>query len=189
MERVEFAPDDELGEKLSFEWPEETGLTLDDFEVYKYWHRDYEYRFHMPLFVAVCEPSSCTRRLIEPNFSTSLFVVINKNLNDIRNVHFVRAPVDDRTLNVSGWHAPIITPRHRGYVFSDARDAVRFQMRGHVLLGYQIFPETLKDVEHYLIPIALVPERKKSEWYRALLDGGVYCLTVQCPFTYVPTPP
>lgn len=131
MEVVEYAPDVELHEKLRFEWPEGVGLTLDDFEVYHMWPAGSpsEYYLKCPLWLAVCEPEECTR-----NLRDWLFVAINKSIEEIEGLYFVRSVIAphifdfvDRQMN--GWYAPVITHKHlSGMLFSEYTDAILFKM-------------------------------------------------------------
>lgn len=150
MHKVEFAPDDELGEMLEFEWPEDLGLELDDFAVYKTWQRDFGQRFECPLWVAVSEPSTCTRKLIQHWDYYWLFVVLQKRP---KGLHFVRdSGVREPVYGIEGWCCAVIDGAVMGYVFTDAKDAARFQMRRDYLHPYCLYPQDLECVEHCLLP-------------------------------------
>lgn len=130
MLRVEYAPDEELHEKLEFEWPEESGLTLEDFEVYRMYDRPHaNYVPYGPLWMAVHEPQTITRRLGRE----WLFVASNKLPEEVHGLHFVRATVSERTLgytarNTKGWSVPMIGLQRNGYLFQDEDDATYFHL-------------------------------------------------------------
>lgn len=130
MERVEFAPDEELHESLEFEWPEETGLTLDDFEVYRMYDRPQaSYVTCGPLWLAVCEPHTLTRRLGREWY----FVATAKPVEEIGGgLYFVRAAMCESNLSyvgrANGWVLPFIGLGRTGFLFQEEMDATLFHL-------------------------------------------------------------
>ncbi len=131
MHVAEFAPDEELREKLRFEWPEETGLTLDDFEVYQMFDRQHvgDYRPLGPLWIAVHEEDTLTRRLGREWY----FCAINKPVGEADGLRFVPAALFtshfDFLHRCKGWHAPVVTNYGlTGFAFQDEMDWVLFKL-------------------------------------------------------------